>query len=257
MNRKAIYEVWRGEGHPWVSWVKPSLLHSTPSDSGGPAERDAAYRAESPPWARLDTSWLPERAALIVDLPGDSAVSLALATGQRGVRPVLAINACSEAGELIAMGTVLEMLAIGARFPSAFPTGPSVAPAFILDSRRDAGGRRPSPGSFDNRWAVFRSDLPEAEDLRRAGIARVVVVQAGPTLHEDIAAVLRAYRAGRLDLLLHDVAQPGPSTPIAVPERSWLGELTEHFRRRFSLGPRRSDGSFGRRVLIPPEPSHG
>jgi hypothetical protein len=245
MSREAAYEMWRGKDHPWVSWVKLALF----------AQAWELMRSVEPPWIGLDTSWLPEKAAVIIDLPGESAVSLGLALGLRGVRPVLAINACSAPDELVSMHAVLDILAMGARFSEAFPTGPKLAPAFILDSRRSGGSAHPVfPGCFDNRWAIFASDLPAAHVLREAGLTKVIVVQFGTKPLDDIEAVLRAYQEDELELLLCDLSKPGALTALKVVERGWFSEALRSLRRRLSLS-RNYQGSFGHRV--PTEPSHG
>jgi hypothetical protein len=247
-----IFETWSGTDHPWAAWVKPPLFARL--DETAAADEAHAYRGETPPWADLDTSWLMDRAAVMIDLPGERAIALALALGRRGVRPVLAINACSEYAELVPMGGVLDLLAQGARFASAFPSGPNVAPAFVLDARRAGDGREPRPGSFDNRWALFDGDLPTASHLRGAGLERVIVVQEGNATLGDLESFLVRYARGGLEVLLHDVTRPDPLAPMKLEHRGWLAEIVARVRRRASY-PRRWDGSFGRRVPMPP--SHG
>jgi hypothetical protein len=256
MNRESIYEVWKGSDHPWVKWVKPALFAAIEEEPPRAAREGDAYRAEAPPWAPLDTAWLPEGAAVIIDLEGEASVSLGLALGQRGARPVFAINTCSEFQELIDMRSVIELLSVGSRFRRSFPSGSAVTPAFILDSRRTGEGKKAPPGCFDNRWAIFDGDLPSAEDLLRAGIRRVVVVQRGSHPVDDLEAILRGYRAGGLQLSLRDTDEPDELRPVSIETRGWLGQLADGVLRRLRLR-RRWDGSYGRRVPIPPEPSHG
>jgi hypothetical protein len=256
MNREAVYEKWRGKDHPWVAWVKAPLFERVRDDSHSVVE-GPVYRTLGPPWDGVDTSWLPERAAVVIDLPGESAVFMALALGQRGLRPVFAVNACSESGELIPMESIIDALSVGARFDGAFPSGPKVAPAIVLDSRRDGAGCPVVPGGFDNRWAVFGGDLPSAEHLRSAGVTRVVLVQQGADPLGDVEAVLRTYQAGGLGLLLRDTRGSGPVVPLRLVERGWLAGVVGSMWRDLSL-PRRWDGSYGRRLPIPRDyPSHG
>jgi hypothetical protein len=172
------------------------------------------------------------------------------------MRPVFAVNACSASGDLIPMDSVTVALSAGARFARAFPSGPSVAPAIVLDARRDGAGRSVARGCFDNRWAVFGGDLPAAADLRNAGLIRVVLVQQGAEPLGDVEAVLKAYQAGGLELLLRVTREPGPVVPLKLVERGWLAGVIGSVRRHLSVR-RRWDGSFGRRVPVPPAPSHG
>jgi len=203
----------------------------------------------------VDTSWLQERAAVVIDLPGEAAVLLALALGERGLRPVLAINTTSFAGaESISMQSVLRVLSAGAECEGSFPTGPTVAPAFILDSRRDGGGRQPLPGAFDNRWVVFREDLPSAEQLRAVGVDKVIVVQKGTLPVTDLEDVLLAYQTGGLELIRHET-ETRTTHRWTIEKRGWIAKLSQFVQLRWSVP--RSDGSFGRWVPLPPKPSHG
>jgi hypothetical protein len=256
MKREDVYATWVGQDHPWVSWVKRALFASVADDASDRAdESQPQYRSEAPPWAGTDVSWLPDRAAVIVDLPGHEAVAMGLALGTRGLRPVLSINACSESGELIPMDPVVDLLRAGARFTKSFPMGPSVLPCFILDSRRNSP-RAIRPGDFDNRWAVFASDLPSSDALRDVGASRIVVVQKGVELLGDLKAVLRRYSAAGLELSLHDVTASSSLTEIHITPSGWFARFVEQVERRLAWS-RNWDGSFGRRVPIPPSPSHG
>jgi hypothetical protein len=216
----------------------------------------AQYRAERPPWAGIDTSWVPERAAVIVDLPGAEAIHTGLALGERGLRPVLAISTSSSYREVIPMDEVLAALCEGARFASAFPVGPALLPAFILDARRDGEGAPRLPGLFDNRWAVFPDDLPSARVLRTAGATRVVVVQQGDRAPMDLVEVLRAYAHAGLEILAYDPHAPRLPGPMVLPSPRWWGDFVERTKRRWTFWPRPDDG-FGRRIPIPNAPSHG
>lgn len=256
MNRKTIYEVWKGTGHPWEAFVKPALFDNMEADPNDFADESSPYRSAMPPWARIDTSWLPdERLAVIIDLPGKSAVMMGLALGRRGLRPVMSINANSEGAEVVDMEAVVELIRDGARFRSSFPSGPGILPAFILDSRR-GGDRDPLPGSFDNRWILFRSDLPSVKRLREEGVSGVVVVQEGNEPLGDLQAVILAYEKGGIEVVIHDVDEPGPLEPARINEPAWFMSVFVSLRRRLAFS-RRWNGSFGRRVPILPPPSHG
>lgn len=155
------------------------------------------------------------------------------------------------------MRRAIDLLVAGARSPRAFPSGAKAPPAFVLDARRSAGGREPPVGSFDNRWAIFAGDMPTSNDLFGERIARVIVVQSGPRALGDLETTLRRYQRDGLELLLLDVDEPRELTPLTLDNPSWVERLMDGARRRFSLPPRRWDGSFGRRVPIPEEPRYG
>ena len=150
---------------------------------------------------------------------------------------------------------IRRLLVAAAGLPDCFPTGSEVAPAFILDARRLGGEQQPPPGSFDNRWVVFPSDLPSSKQLRDAGIEQVVVVQRGTACAPDLAAGLRAYQASRLPLILRDVTR-GTLSPLRIPEMAWLFDVIGRLFRRLSV-KRGANGGYGRWVPLPPSPSHG
>lgn len=253
MKRTSIYDVWRGKDHPWVGWFKPALFDGL-ADGTVLASEDEPYRSELPPGSELDTSWVPEDAAVLIDVPGEAAVSWALALGRKGLRPVFAINTSSAPSELVPMDAVKVALAAGARFGACFPTGPGLMPAFVLDSRRP-GDRGSLPGCFDNRWTLFASDLPSGADLLGARVRRVVLVRQGEVLG-DVEEVLREYQRQGLELLCLDVDATLGLARMTLRERGWFGRAIANIRRRVSL-TRRADGSYGHRVPIAPFPSHG
>lgn len=221
-----------------------------------PVKEDAVYRAASSPWAGRDASWLGVgRFAVIVDLPGPDAVEVGLGLGHLGFRPVLAINATSAEREVIDMEPVLAMIAEGARFRSSFSAPKDAPPAFILDARREGPESKPAPGKFDNRWTVFPTDLPSPEHLKSEQIDAVVIIAEGMLVKDDILAVAWTYEREGVEVRVANVnGHTLGALPSARP--GWFSFTVGHIRRRFAFR-RRWDGSYGHRVPIPPEPSHG
>jgi len=256
MSDGTVYDQWRRAAQPWAQWVKPALFDRLEETSAAEAEGARPSEAHAPAKS-IDTSWLPEKAAVILDLPGEQALVAALALGERGMRPVFAINASSSptGAEAISTAAVRRLLLGAGEQAASLPTGGTAPPAFILDSRRGGDELPPPPGSFDNRWVAFPSDLPGAEELRRGGLDRVVVVQEGAACMPDLAAILRVYQRAGLELMLRDVGG-GALGPLKLPEMAWLREVAGGFYRRLRL-TRRADGAYGRWVPLPPKPSHG
>jgi hypothetical protein len=110
------------------------------------------------------------------------------------------------------------------------------------------------PGAFDNRWVVFREDLPSAEQLRAAGIDQVIVVQKGTLPVTDLEDVLLAYQTGGLELIGHET-ETRTTRRWTIEKKGWLAKLYQSAQLRWSVP--RSDGSYGRWVPLPPKPSHG
>jgi hypothetical protein len=256
VSKVRVRDVWVGTDHPWRAWAKLAPFAAIPEAEVIPAIEGAAYRGEIIRWGSADPApFVRERTAIIVDLPGPDAIDMGLALGQRGYRPVPSMNTASAMFELIDMAPVLERLMAGARFASAFPTGPAVPPAFLLDSRRDGGGVKPVPNMFDNRWFVFPTDLPPAEQLQAAGITTVLIVQDEPLPREDVEAIGWAYQRGGLTVRVADV-RSHREHDLDVPLHGWWTRVLRRARRRIAFH-RRWDGSYGERIPIPPEPSHG
>jgi hypothetical protein len=256
MIARRVSDVWVGSDHPWSAWVKRPLFASLTVPEVTPATESDVYRSETAPWAREHPWWLEARKiAIIVDLPGPEAVELGLLLGRHGFRPILLINAASDSGELIDMAPVLHLLTEGARFHSSFPGGPDVLPAFVLDARREGADADPEPGRFDNRWTLFPADLPPAERLGQAGVQAVMIVQDEPTPRDDVRAIAWMYQRGGLDIRVVNVRDRTVAS-LASTRPSWLVYVIGQLRRRFAFR-RQWDGSYGHRIPIPPDPSHG
>jgi hypothetical protein len=256
MTSLRVEDIWIGSDHPWRAWVMRPLFASLSVEEVEPAKEDGPYRSDTSRWTREDVAWLTAQpAAVMIDLPGGSAIETALALGRRGFRPVLSINASSEPDEVVDMQPILALLVEGARFASSFPSGTAAPPAFILDSRRDGDGRQPPPGAFDNRWTIFPGDLPSGEQLRAAGIGAVMIVHHRDTLHEDVEAIAWSYQRAGLEVRLADVRDHRVAVLSGAPP-GWISRLFASLRRRVLLR-REWDGSYGHRVPIPPLPSHG
>jgi hypothetical protein len=258
MTARRVEDVWVGPDHAWRAWVKRPLFASLPIAEVESATEDVPYRSDASRWNREGVAWLAAQpAALLIDLPGPRAIETALALGRHGFRPVLSINASSAPEEVVDMQPILALLVEGARSASLFPADAAAPPAFILDSRRAGmrAGSQPWPGAFDNRWTIFPGDLPSGEQLRAAGLGAVVIAHDRDALHEDVEAVAWSYRRAGLEVRLADVRNRRITVQSgALP--GWVARQLATLRRRFSLR-RRWDGSYGHRVPIPPEPSHG
>jgi hypothetical protein len=256
VTTKRVEDVWSASDHPWSAWTKRPLFSSLSIESVEQADESDAYRSESAPWSPTNIASLADEChGVIIDLPGADAVASALALSHHGFRPILSINATSAPDEVIDMRAVLDLLAEAARFPSSFPSGPQARFAFILDSRRDGPQEPFAPGLFDNRWTLFPSDLPSAKHFENANIERVVIVQEGTEMKDDLAAIAWEYRRGGVEVCVADPADDSRA-PWTLEPPSWLSSVAGRLRRRFQFR-RRWDGSYGHRIPIPPEPSHG
>lgn len=241
-TREEVYGQWAGEGAVWSPWVKPVLFSEMAESVLGlePASMEAPQDVEWP--------WLPRTGtgfALVLDLPGVRAVPLSVALARRGYRPVPLFNGVPRLGDSVVPSEPIARLLVSLGEDVERAGLPlDAAPAFVLDAGRMAGGRVPRPGEFDNRWMVFAQDLPSASFLLEHGIHRVLLVQEGSAIAEDVTHVLRAYRKGGIDLLVKSLADAEDPEVIVLPAGSWLRTV---FFRALVLARlhRSSAGGFG------------
>ncbi len=135
MDHVDVYNVWVGSDNAWEIWTKPALFAQLGDDTlRADAPEAHQYRSRSLPWADIDVSWAPDAALgtfILVDIEGASAIELGFTLMSRGYRPVVAINTCTDLGEVVDMNPVLEALREGATFAHAFPRDRSAPPAFL------------------------------------------------------------------------------------------------------------------------------
>ena len=149
--------------------------------------------------------------AVILDLPGDQAVRVALALALRGFRPVPLFDgspgptlapafgwllggpapAAAGRGVSVDMRELLRWLCIGSLILRGCRIAADAPPVFLLDDRRAGEARAIGPDAFDNRWKTFPQDYPSARFLAERGIRRVVLIQEyGGQPQEDLSHVL-------------------------------------------------------------------
>jgi hypothetical protein len=185
---------------------------------------------------------------MVIDLEGPRGVFLGIRMARKGYRPVPLYNACPREGlspspdESVRLGVGIDS---GDSSPMRYPPVVDVSsivsaiaggtdqlrdlevpgfapPAFLLDRRRGGIGKKVSLGMFDNRSVIFPSDFPSAPFLKERGIRTMVVVSETRTPEFDLAAVLREWVVGGLDI---KIQVPGPvwaPEAISLPAPSWL-----------------------------------
>jgi hypothetical protein len=201
---------------------------------------------------------------LVIDLEGPISILLGLALAEKGFRPVPVIDGSPgpgvsglggtwmdlgeilkpDPGTAVDMRVLLRGLCRGAPFLRDLQIGPLASPAFLLDSRRLAGGRTISDSVFDNRWKTFPQDYPSARFLQEKGIRQMVLIQQIATQpQEDLSHVLLRWQEsgirlkvfGTMDRILKD---------LTVSRPSWFGALWH--RALATIGLRRGEfGGFG------------
>jgi hypothetical protein len=240
MSYRSVQDIWVGKGDRWSVWVKRPLFAALDTEEIE-QDRDGHYPVDEAAIECVQAWAAGAKTALVLDLPGAKSLKLGLALATRGYRPVLMVNASSQAREVIDMRPVLRLLVEGARYTQAFANPPQAPPVFLLDSRR-GGASPPTPGSFDNRWTMFRTDMPSVSVLKSRDIGRVVIVQSATSPLGDLEAVAAAYARGGLDVQVG--TWPSRTLrPFDLPRFAWL---RRSLRALFHPGPPRLDnGTYG------------
>jgi hypothetical protein len=251
MQRQALFDIWAPPGAAWSLWAKPVLFVQMPEPGA-----DAPPPAETAPWQDRDTSWVPAHDGhtfLVIDLPGEESVYVALTLARRGYRPVPLFNACTADRELVDQKRIQCALQRGAADLQAQHLAADAPPAFLLDSLRSyyRGGL---PGDFDNHWRAYPEDFPSVELLRGRGLTRMLLVQSGrPGVPDDLQMTLWDWQQAGIAVQCKDVTNAVPPQLLRLAAPSWLRRLWERVLR--GLGLRRGPATgFGHRIA---EPSHG
>jgi len=232
VSNEAIFATWSAAAGPWAQWIKASLFAQAP----------AGVEPITP--APRDVSWAPAAAdtALVVDLPGVESIAFGCSLASRGYCPVPAFNTSpGTTAEVVKTWDIMAALLGAAPLLPQSNVGP---PAFLLDIKRTGQDAPLTDATFDNRWFVFKSDLPSAQRLREQGIRRLAVVCREGRFGFDLRDALAEHRDLELSVLDAQTGSAGPFPPPA-------SGVVRMFRTFGRLLRRNMDGSFGRPI------SHG
>ncbi len=250
MNGSELFEIWAPAGSVWSPWAKPALF-------ADPALLDAAAGApaEASPLAPFSSP--ASDTALVLDLPGERSVELALLLARGGYRPVPLFNTTHHPAALVDVRPVLHRLVSGAAALTEAYLSPQAPPAFLLDANRNTASGPAAPGRYDNRWVLFPQDFPSANFLLASGIRHVILLQErahGEQPRPDLAHVLRRWQEAGLAIHLQDPNLDEPPFALEVRRPSSFRSL--FYRALTLVGLRRnSAGGFG--GIIPQPSSSG
>ena len=238
-DARELFEIWAPVTSRWSGWAKPVLFTYAP-----PATSIAL-----PAWSWVGAPPLGSgRTAIVVDLPGNEGLACALALAARGFRPVpLYNNTQGEGAEVIALDPFVSGIRAAAATLAAMHIPDDAPPAFLLDSNRGSGG--PTPGMFDNRWAVFAQDFPSGRALLSSGIERVVVMRREGAIRVDLVSVLRLWRREGVPSERFDVAT-GTQSEL-TQDISLLAVFSGHISAIMHGFRQNATGGFGARVPLP------
>ena len=253
LDRVALHKTWAPDDSVWSPWVKPVPFAFWPRQlKASPSVlRTEVTPALFPP---ASTGF-----ALLVDLPGGESVRCGLLLASLGYRPVPIFSSCplSAAKQGLYLCSVdaddvITALVESAPALSALSLPASAPPAFLIDAHRQGSTHILSGDYFDNRSALFTSDFPSAETLRKHGISRVRIIRDGTIpATPDLGHALKQWREGKLHLEV--LTHTGTPAEITWPARGMLGKIYYRVKLFLSLRPN-EQGGYGRFV---PESSGG
>jgi hypothetical protein len=178
----------------------------------------------------LGENGFPSGTLFVVDLRGAASVAFGVALSRASHQPVSLVptfNNWPGVDELVPAEETLAALATMAPRPQATASGPTT-PVLLLDSWRLAYRYEdPGEGTYDNRYILTPTDLPEVEALRARGVERVVYVveSLDETLFEedDVHASFLAYQGAGLPIAMVDLGRlEGP-----LDAHGWAQLLSE------------------------------
>jgi hypothetical protein len=254
MNKEYLFSIYAPPGGPWSDWAKPVLFAHLSSSTILTAGVDPAH---------YNVSWAPAAdgsTAIVLDLPGDTSVWVALQLAHIGYRPVPLYNALPSLG----VHAVCDIMPIVAAILGAAPILDQLnlpfdsPPAFMLDANRRVGsGLSLHPGMFDNRSVSLPTDFPSANLLMSRSIKRAILVQAD-TLRpqEDLAHTLLRWQRAGITIEAINPLNPAAPQKIDVPRPPRFRSLWQRLLATAGLR-RHPQGGFGAILPIPTSSSGG
>lgn len=247
---------------PWARYAKYTLLTSL---SEGPrlaqlpdVEGLLAVRRARDAAARVAESGLPRDILWVVDMRGAASVAFGteISSSPRAgaVSLVPTFNNWPAEGEFVPAEETLAALATMSPRLAEDAGDVAAQPIFLLDAWRMAHRlESPSDDTYDNRYLLSATDLPDVATLRARGISRVVYVveNLGETDMEedDLHETFLAWERAGVDIAMMDLdwlARPTLATSwedlfasrlLAVqPRVTILGEPSFYMRARGGFG---------------------
>lgn len=175
LEPRALYQAWAPPAaSPWSGYARPTLFAALrPRATVLPDDvRELPTGLASGFKPRL-----PERTAVILDLPGATSVALgAWLARWAGFQPVVLFNNWPHPRGIVPIEKALAALLYYAPWVTQDRDlrGTTAPPVFILDRMRL--GRNPRVTEFDNRYYHLDADFPSPATLKRGGIDQVLYV---------------------------------------------------------------------------------
>jgi hypothetical protein len=205
-------------GDPWAPYAKYTLLtalDSAPTQVELPDVQslDEVRSAENAA-RQVAGAGLPSDTLWVVDLRGAASVAFGVTLSRTALEPVRLVptfNNWPATDELVPAEETLA--ALTSMIPQApEDVGPGARPVFLLDAWRLAY-RFDDPGedTYDNRYILTPSDLPDADTLRARGFRRVVYLVTSlddtSVEEDDVHAAFLAWQRAGIHIAMVDLAK--------------------------------------------------
>ena len=170
-TNKEVYKIWAPENSIWSGWVRP-----VPFIGINENLKVQEYEEFSIPEVLYIKEYQNDT-AIILDLPGNKAITEGLSLAKLGYRPVPIYNGTDEqegSSCLVDNHGIEYSLMLAADVLEQMDFKSDAAPVFLTDSNR-MNRQKMSVKIFDNSWDVYSQDLPTSGYLKSNGINKVII----------------------------------------------------------------------------------
>ena len=236
------YKIWAPDNVEWTAWAKPVLFADMDFTS-----KDTLEIPEAPIYPDF-------KAMIIIDLPGKQSVIEAIAFANIGYRPVPLYNGTSGSGKMIVnVDEVKKAIFSSTDVLQTLSLLPDSPPVFMLDSNRMNDAKKSdilngSQHVYDNRWCIFKQDMPSSAFLKGRGITKIIVRTNG-NIQTDLERILFDYQNSGITLYLLNINSQTPAE-VTIKEQSIINEWAHRLKVIMGL-TRNSTGGFGGEIPDP------
>lgn len=199
MTNKECYKVWAPTGKRWTDWVRPvPFIAATANVKGYHAGELVVPNIDF-----INDTW--EKAAVVIDLPGDESIEVGLALAKKGYRPIPVYNGTIEqenARATVDNQTVGAALIWGAKILQEIKIDEDALPVFLLDKNR-LNRRKVDASIFDNSWDIYPQDIPSADCFLKNDIHKIMVIS--DSLSKDLKVIFRKFKKKNMTIRLINV----------------------------------------------------
>jgi len=224
--KQQLFNIWTPQESNWSSFAKPVLFYSIEGPAQGFLQpMPISYVAAG----QTDT-------AIILDVPGASAVTESLSLARLGFRPVPLFNGNSVSLgqiELVDTASIKTALCLGGMQLASIPLASNARPVFLLDSNRLLD-KYAAPGMFDNRWNLYAHDLPSANYFLGAGIKKIIIRNNDGHILADLAPILFNFQQAGIEILVQQSSGAWHNQNNQTNDFAFDGDYNSYYE---SFGP--------------------